>query len=73
MTNQTEIERQLASEANLFAARGSAGNTTRTYIVADFEYGYDRDRYHGYRTAEGTDAEKRSAGPSTASQQPPGA
>ena len=61
MTNPTEIERHLAREANLFAARGSAGNQdrTRTYIVADFEYAYDRDRYHGYRTAEGTDAEKK--------------
>ena len=61
MTNPTEIERQLAREANLFAARGSADNhnTTRSYIVADFEYAYDRDRYDGYRTAEGTDAEKK--------------
>ena len=59
MTNPTEIERQLSREVNLFAARGSAGNITRTYIVADFEYGYDRDRHHGYRTAEGTDAEKK--------------
>ncbi|MEH6790641.1 hypothetical protein [Parasphingorhabdus sp.] len=61
MTNPTEIEQQLAREANLFSARGSAGNQnrTRTYIVADFEYGYDRDRYNGYRTAEGTDAEKK--------------
>ena len=59
MTNPTEIETQLAREANLFAARGSAGNTTRTYIVADFEYGYDRDRHNGYGVAEGADAEKK--------------
>ena len=61
MTNSTEIERQLASEANLFAARGSAGNQdrTRTYIVADFEYGYDWDRHNGYSVAEGADAEEK--------------
>ena len=61
MTNPTEIERQLAREANLFAARGSAGNQdrTRTYIVADFEYGYDRDRHNGYGVAEGKDAEEK--------------
>ena len=61
MTNPTEIEQQLTREANLFAARGSAANRnrTRTYIVADFEYAYDRDRYHGYSVAEGTDAEEK--------------
>ena len=61
MSNQDYLQQQLAREANLFAARGSAGNQgrTRSYIVADFEYGYDRDRYNGYRTAEGTDAEKK--------------
>ncbi len=65
MTNPTEIERQLAREANLFAARGSAANRNRTriYIVADFEYAYDRGRYNGYRTAEGTDAEKKTRWP----------
>ncbi len=61
MTNPTKIEQQLAREANLFAARGSAGNKngTRTYIVADFEYAYDRDRHHGYKVAEGVDAEEK--------------
>lgn len=61
MTNQTEIERQLAREANLFAARGSAANqnNTRTYIIADFEYGYDRDRHNGYGVAEGKGAEEK--------------
>ena len=61
MTNPTEIERHLAREANLFAARGSAGNQdrTRTYIVADFEYGYDWDRHNGYSVAEGADAEEK--------------
>lgn len=61
MSNQDYLQQQLAREANLFAARGSAANQnrTRSYIVADFEFGYDRDRYHGYSTAEGTDAEKK--------------
>ena len=61
MTNPTEIERHLAREAYLFAARGSAGNQdrTRTYIVADFEYGYDWDRHNGYSVAEGADAEEK--------------
>ena len=61
MTNPTEIERQLSREANLFAARGSAAHhdRTRTYIVADFEYGYDRDRHNGYGVAEGKDAEEK--------------
>jgi len=61
MSNQDYLQQQLAREANLFAARGSAGNQdrTRTYIVADFEYAYDRDRYHGYSVAEGADAEDK--------------
>ena len=61
MTNPTEIERQLAREANLFAARGSAANQnrTRTYIIAEFEHGYDRDRHNGYGVAEGKDAEEK--------------
>jgi len=61
MSNQDYLQQQLAREANLFAARGSAGNQdrTRAYIVADFEYGYDRDRHNGYGVAEGTDAEEK--------------
>jgi len=61
MSNKDYLQQQLAREANLFAARGSAGNQdrTRTYIVADFEYGYDRDRHNGYGVAEGKDAEEK--------------
>lgn len=61
MSNQDNLQQQLAREANLFAARGSAPNQnrTRTYIVADFEYAYDQDRHNGYGVAEGTDAEKK--------------
>ena len=61
MTNPTEIEQQLTREANLFAALGRSGNQNRarTYIVADFEYAYDRDRHHGYKVAEGADAEEK--------------
>jgi len=61
MSNQDYLQQQLAREANLFAARGSAGNQdrTRAYIVADFEYGYDRDRHNGYGVAEGKDAEEK--------------
>ncbi|WP_417594301.1 hypothetical protein [Parasphingorhabdus sp.] len=61
MSNQDCLQQQLAREANLFAARGSAANQnrTRTYIIADFEYGYDRDRHNGYGVAEGKDAEEK--------------
>lgn len=61
MTNPTKIEQQLTREANLFAALGRSGNQNkaRTYIVADFEYAYDRDRHHGYKVAEGADAEEK--------------
>ena len=61
MSNQDYLQQQLAREANLFASRGCAANQNniRTYIVADFEYGYDRDRHNGYGVAEGKDAEEK--------------
>lgn len=51
----------LERDARLFTARGKSGDGEQgkslRIIIADLEFGYDRSRYGGYRTAEGKDAE----------------
>ena len=62
MTNQSDrMERfvqDLEQQARSFAARnsGEEGRSTRSLIVADFEFLWDRSRHHGYKTQEGKDA-----------------
>lgn len=53
------FEMALELEARQFAARLNASECQRPLriIIADLEFGYDRSRYGGYRTAEGKDAE----------------
>ncbi|MEE4540170.1 MAG: hypothetical protein V2J51_16965 [Erythrobacter sp.] len=55
------FETALELEARQFAARSHAndgqGQRPVRVIVADLEFGYDRTRNGGYRTAEGKDAE----------------
>ncbi len=57
----TSIEEMLGREARLFAANNVEGDERghRTYIVADFEYQYQRDAHAGYRVAEGSSAEEK--------------
>ena len=62
MTNQSDrMERfvqDLEQQARSFAARnsGAESRSTRSLIVADFEFLWDRSRHHGYKTQEGKDA-----------------
>lgn len=55
------FEMALELEARQFAARSHANDSKSQrplrIVVADFEFGYDRIRNGGYRTAEGKDAE----------------
>lgn len=55
------FERELEHQAKQFSLRQGGANkaAVRTYIVADFEFNYDRSRYQGYRVAEGTSAESK--------------
>jgi hypothetical protein len=48
----------LEQQARSFVARnsGEGGRSTRSLIVADFEFLWDRSRHHGYKTQEGKDA-----------------
>lgn len=57
----TLIEEMLSREARLFAAHNVDADERahRTYIVADFEYQYQRDAHVGYRVAEGAAAEEK--------------
>lgn len=57
----TSIEEMLGREARLFAANNIDGDDKghRTYIVADFEYEYQRNAHAGYKVAEGTAAEEK--------------
>ncbi|MEP2722585.1 hypothetical protein [Roseibium sp.] len=57
----TSIEEMLGREARLFAANNvdSDDKGHRTYIVADFEYEYQRAAHAGYRAAEGVGAEEK--------------
>ncbi|MGB3378538.1 MAG: hypothetical protein WBA55_07185 [Allopontixanthobacter sediminis] len=54
-----QIEHRLALQADQFSSRPGTGKrpTAQTYIVADFEYKYDRALHTCYTTAEGKDAE----------------
>ncbi|GMN03916.1 hypothetical protein [Erythrobacter sp. MTPC3] len=62
MTNQSDrmdkLVQDLEQQARSFAARnsGEEGRSTRSLIVADFEFLWDRSRHHGYKTQEGKDA-----------------
>ena len=62
MTNQSDrmdrFVQDLEQQARSFAARnsGEEGRPTRSLIVADFEFLWDRSRHHGYKTQEGKDA-----------------
>lgn len=62
MTNQSDrmdrFVQDLEQQARSFAARnsGEEGRSTRSLIVADFEFLWDRSRHHGYKTQEGKDA-----------------
>jgi hypothetical protein len=57
----TLIEEMLGREARLFAANNIDADEKghRAYIVADFEFQYQRDAHAGYRVAEGAAAEKK--------------
>ena len=54
-----QIEQQLALQADQFSSRTGAGNrpATQIFIIADFEYAYDRDRHRGYLAADGVEDE----------------
>lgn len=54
-----QIEQRLALQAGQFSSHPDTDKPTavRTYIVADFEYKYDRALYKCYTTAEGKGAE----------------
>ncbi len=58
-TDFDQMALDLALQAKLFSARRDTDKpaAVRTYIVADFEYKYDRGLYKCYTTAEGKDAE----------------
>ncbi|MEE4212536.1 MAG: hypothetical protein V2I43_25100 [Parvularcula sp.] len=62
MTNQSDrmdrFVQDLEQQARSFAARnsGEEGRSTRSLVVADFEFLWDRSRHHGYKTQEGKDA-----------------
>ncbi|MXP44410.1 3'-5' exonuclease family protein [Allopontixanthobacter sediminis] len=58
-TNLDQMALDLALEARVFFARPDTDRpaAVRTYIVADFEYKYDRALHTCYTTAEGKDAE----------------
>ncbi len=60
-TDLDQMEQQLLIQAGLFSARPDTDKpaSVRTYIVADFEYKYDRRLYEGYKIAEGKDAEEK--------------
>lgn len=54
-----QIEQRLALQAGQFSSRPGTGKrpATQTFIVADFEYAYDRERHRGYLTAEDVEHE----------------
>lgn len=62
MTNQSNrmdrFVQDLERQARSFAARNGSeeGMRTRSLIVADFEFLWDRSRHHGYKTQVGSDA-----------------
>jgi len=62
MTNQSDrmdkLVQDLEQQARSFAARSGSeeGRQSRSLIVADFEFLWDRARHHGYKTQEGKDA-----------------
>lgn len=51
----------LEREARAFAARSAKAcaskNRARSFIIADFEYGWDHDRHHAYKVSDGAGAE----------------
>ena len=55
------FEQELERQARLFSAhRGDGhGKAPRVYLVADFEYRYDRNAHAGYRIADGAAAEPK--------------
>ena len=57
----TILEQDLQRQAQLFAARADTSESSRprTFIVADWEYRYDRSRHHGYTVSEGEGAESK--------------
>jgi Predicted 3'-5' exonuclease related to the exonuclease domain of PolB len=59
MTDIDILAQSLALDARNFANQQAAANgAARTFVVVDFEYLYDTDRHHGYKTAEGKGAEE---------------
>lgn len=57
----TSLEQSLERQARLFAEQNhdSDGHGQRTFLVADFEYQYDRSAHAGYCVAEGAGAEEK--------------
>ena len=55
------FEQELERQARMFSAQRNDGDDTgsRIFIVADFEYRYDRDAHAGYRIADGAAAEPK--------------
>lgn len=56
-----DFEYLLRQEASLFSMRdgGKKESAIKTYIVADFEFAYERSRHAGYVVSEGSSAERK--------------
>jgi hypothetical protein len=54
-----QIEQRLALQAGQFSSRQGIGKrpAAQIFIVADFEYAYDRERHRGYLTTEDVENE----------------